>query len=171
MFSPYICESADGLPFHEHANVVSTRSGKSSGSLPSNTQPNLKGSLSKPYQPPQARNEHVNAVFTQSGKSCDPPINPNDQQNDAETPINFDSKEEEESTPTPKSKTPKPVKETLIPKPYKPRIPYPQHLRKEKIEAHYGKFLDMIRAVRINGTLYPIHVRRHLGGRLLASLF
>ncbi|GKD20337.1 hypothetical protein Tco_1222040 [Tanacetum coccineum] len=72
-------------------------------SLPSNTQPNLKGSSSKPYQPPQARNEHVNAVFTRSGKSYDPPINPNNVQNDSETPINFDSDDDdEESTPTPK---------------------------------------------------------------------
>ncbi|GJS50651.1 hypothetical protein Tco_0624013 [Tanacetum coccineum] len=36
-------------------------------SLPSSTQPNPKDSSSKPYQPPQARNEHVNAVFTRSG--------------------------------------------------------------------------------------------------------
>ncbi|GJW19836.1 hypothetical protein Tco_0027272 [Tanacetum coccineum] len=48
------------------------QSGRPLGSLPSNTQPNLKGSSSKPYQPPQARNKHVNAVFTQSGKSYDP---------------------------------------------------------------------------------------------------
>ncbi|GJW47683.1 hypothetical protein Tco_0079329 [Tanacetum coccineum] len=69
-----------------------------------NTQPNPKGSSSKPYQPPQAQNEHVNAVFTQSGKSYDPPTNPNGQQNDSETLINFDSEEEEEeSTPQPKS--------------------------------------------------------------------
>ncbi|GKD90826.1 reverse transcriptase domain-containing protein [Tanacetum coccineum] len=51
-------------------------------------------------------------------------------------PISED--EDEESTPQPKSQTPKPVKETLIPKPYKPKIPYPQRLRKEKIEAQYG---------------------------------
>nr|GEV61199.1 reverse transcriptase domain-containing protein [Tanacetum cinerariifolium] len=53
----------------------------------------------------------------------------------------------EESTPQPQ--TPKP-KEAPSPKPYKPRIPYPQRLRKEKIKAQYRKFLDMIRAVRIN---------------------
>ncbi|GKB20990.1 hypothetical protein Tco_0854913 [Tanacetum coccineum] len=80
-------------------------------SLPSNTQPNPKGSSSKPYQPTQARNEHVNVVFIGSGKYYDPPINPNDQQNDYETPINFDSEDEkEESTPQPKSQTPKPIK-------------------------------------------------------------
>ncbi|GKE01941.1 hypothetical protein Tco_1389924, partial [Tanacetum coccineum] len=58
-----------------------------------------------------------------------PPVNPNDQQNDSENPINFDSDEEDdESTPQPKPKELKPVKDTLIPKPYKPKIPYPQRL-------------------------------------------
>ncbi|GKF72590.1 hypothetical protein Tco_0208704, partial [Tanacetum coccineum] len=115
---------------------VDKQSGRPSGSLPSNTQPNPKGSSSKPYQPPQAQNEQVNVVFTRSGKSYDPPINPNDQPNDFETPINFVSEDEdEEPTPQPKPKDPKPIKETLITKPYKPKIPYPQRLRKEKIEA------------------------------------
>ncbi|GKF40989.1 hypothetical protein Tco_0124331 [Tanacetum coccineum] len=130
---------------------------KPSGSLPSSTQPNSKGSSFKPYQPPQAQNEHVNAVFTQSGKSYDPPINPNDLQNDSQNPINFVSNdEEEESIPQPKSQTQKPVKETKIPKPYKPKILYPQRLRKQKMEAQYGKFLDMIRAVRINVPLVDV---------------
>ncbi|GJR46007.1 reverse transcriptase domain-containing protein [Tanacetum coccineum] len=116
--------------------LADKQSGRPSGSLPSNTQPNLKGSSSKPYQPPQARNEHVNAIFKRSGKSYDPPDNPNDQQNNSKTPINFDSdNEDDEPTPQPKPKTPKPVKETLIPKPYKPKIPYPQRLIIEKMEA------------------------------------
>ncbi|GJZ58014.1 hypothetical protein Tco_0613508, partial [Tanacetum coccineum] len=76
------------------------QSARPSGSLPSNTQPNPKGSLSKPYQPPQAQNEHVNVVFTWSGKYYDPPTNPNNVQNDYETPINFNSDDDdEESTP------------------------------------------------------------------------
>ncbi|GJQ90230.1 hypothetical protein Tco_0001369 [Tanacetum coccineum] len=137
--------------------LADKQSGRPSRSLPSNTQPNPKGSSSKPYQPPQAQNEHVNVIFTWSGKSYDPPINPNDQQNYSKTPINFESKDEEdESTPQPKSQTPKLVKETPIPKPYKPKIPYPQRLRKEKMEAQYGKFLDMIRAVRINVPLVDV---------------
>ncbi|GJS41180.1 hypothetical protein Tco_0566223 [Tanacetum coccineum] len=79
------------------------QSGRPFGSLPSNTQPNPKGSSSKPYQPPQAQNEHVNAIFTRSGKSYDPPDNLNDQQNNFETPINFDSDDEDdEPTPQPK---------------------------------------------------------------------
>ncbi|GKD97575.1 hypothetical protein Tco_1381472 [Tanacetum coccineum] len=114
-------------------------------SLPSNTQPNPRGS--KAYQPPQARNEHVNVVFTRSGKSYNPPDNP-DEQNKSETPINLDSNDEDdEPTPQPKTQTSKQVKETPLPKPYKPKIPHPQCLRKEKMEAQYGKFLDMIRAV------------------------
>ncbi|GJZ23209.1 reverse transcriptase domain-containing protein [Tanacetum coccineum] len=81
------------------------QSGRPFGSLPSNTQPNPKGSSSKPYQPPQAQNEHVNVVFTRSGKTYNPSINPNDQPNDSETPINFDSDDEDdEPTPQPKPK-------------------------------------------------------------------
>ncbi|GKE79666.1 hypothetical protein Tco_1545786 [Tanacetum coccineum] len=98
--------------------LADKQSGRPSRSLPNNTQPNPKGSSSKPYQPPQARNEHVNAIFTRSGKSYDPPVNPNDQ-NESEIPINFDSDDEDdEPTPQPKPKNPKPVKETSIPKHY-----------------------------------------------------
>ncbi|GKD29922.1 reverse transcriptase domain-containing protein [Tanacetum coccineum] len=65
-----------------------------------------------------------------------------------ENPINSDSgDEDDEPTPQPKIQTQKPVKETPLPKPYKPKIPYPQRLRKEKMEAQYGKFLGMIRAI------------------------
>nr|GEW25846.1 reverse transcriptase domain-containing protein [Tanacetum cinerariifolium] len=78
-------------------------------------------------------------------------LNPNDQQNDSENPINFDSDEEdEEPTPQPKTQNPKPVKETSFPKPYKLKIPDPQRLRKEKMEAQYGNFLDMIRELISN---------------------
>ncbi|GKE66279.1 hypothetical protein Tco_1520440, partial [Tanacetum coccineum] len=52
--------------------------------------------------------------------------------------------EDDEPTPQPKTQPPKPVKEKPLPKPYKPKIPYPQRLKKEKMEAQYGKFLDMI---------------------------
>ncbi|GKE65207.1 reverse transcriptase domain-containing protein [Tanacetum coccineum] len=129
--------------------LAEKQSGRPSGSLSSNTQPNPRGNNSKAYQTPQSRNEHMHAVFTRSGKSYDPPVNPNDQQN--ETPINFDrDDEDDEPTPQPKPKNPKPVKEIPIPKPYKPKIPYHQRLRKEKMEAQYGKFLDMIRVVRTN---------------------
>ncbi|GJU28238.1 hypothetical protein Tco_1166859 [Tanacetum coccineum] len=125
--------------------LTDKQSGRPSGSLPSDTQSNPRGNSSKPYQPLQARNEHVNAIFTRSGKNYDPPINLNNQQNNPEPPINFVSDDEdEEPTPQSKAQTPKPVKETPVPKPYKPKIPYPQRLRKEKMEAQYGKFLDMI---------------------------
>ncbi|GKB68342.1 hypothetical protein Tco_0929754 [Tanacetum coccineum] len=137
--------------------LADKQSGRPSRSLPSNTQPNPKGRSSKPYQKPKSRNEHVNGVFTRSGKTYNPPINPNDQPNDSESPINFDSdNEDKEPTPQPKPKELNPVKETLIPKPYKPKIPYPQGLRKEKMEAQYGKFLDMIRAIQINVPLVDV---------------
>nr|GEU84169.1 reverse transcriptase domain-containing protein [Tanacetum cinerariifolium] len=78
--------------------LADKQSGRPSRSLPSNTQPNPRGS--KAYQPLQARNEHVNVVFTRSGKSSDPPDNPNDQQDNFKNPINFDS-DDEDNEPTP----------------------------------------------------------------------
>ncbi|GKF47018.1 hypothetical protein Tco_0136820 [Tanacetum coccineum] len=58
--------------------LADKQSGRPSRSLPSNTQPNPRGGNSNAYQPPQARNEHVNSVFTRSGKSYNPPDNPDD---------------------------------------------------------------------------------------------
>ncbi|GJS60221.1 hypothetical protein Tco_0655005 [Tanacetum coccineum] len=90
-------------------------------SLASNTQPNPRGNDSKAYQPTAlSRIEHVNLY----SEKCD--------------------EEDDEPTPQPKLKDPKLVKETPLPKPYKLKILYPQSLRKEKIEAQYGKFLDII---------------------------
>ncbi|GKE28203.1 reverse transcriptase domain-containing protein [Tanacetum coccineum] len=151
--------------------LADKQSGRPSGSLPSNTQPNLKGHNSKAYQPPQARNEHVNVVFTRSGKSYNPPVNPNDQQDNYETPVNFDSDDEdEEPTPQPKTQNSKIVKETPLPKPYKQKIPYPQRLRKEKMEAQYEKCIDMIRVVRINVPLVDVLTGMPNCGKFLMEL-
>ncbi|GJZ01883.1 reverse transcriptase domain-containing protein [Tanacetum coccineum] len=104
----------DAMTMKMDAQLADKQSGQPSRSLPSNTQPNPEGSLSKPYQPPQARNEHVNAVFTRSGKSYDPPDNPNDR-NENEIPINFDSDDEDdEPTPQPKPKNPKQISAALL---------------------------------------------------------
>ncbi|GKF30714.1 hypothetical protein Tco_0100512, partial [Tanacetum coccineum] len=93
-----------------------------SGFLPSNTQTNPKGRSSKPYQPPQARNEQVNAISTRSGKAYDPPPNPNNSQPHIE--FKSDDEEPTHQTPTPTKET----RETPISKPYKPRIPYRRRL-------------------------------------------
>ncbi|GJY40516.1 putative reverse transcriptase domain-containing protein, partial [Tanacetum coccineum] len=120
--------------------LADKQSGRPSGSLPSNTQPN-------------------------------PQDNLHDQQNNSENPINFDSDDEDdEPTPQPKTQPPKLVKETPLPKPYKPKIPYPQRLRKEKMEAQYGKFLDMIRAVRINVPLVDVLAGMPNYGKFLKEL-
>ncbi|GJS79195.1 reverse transcriptase domain-containing protein [Tanacetum coccineum] len=151
--------------------LADKQSGRPFGSLPRNTQPNPRGNNSKAYQPPQARNEHVNAVFTRSGKSYNPPENSNEEQNKTENPINFDTDDEDdEPTPQPKIQIEKPVKETPLSKPYKPKIMYPQRLRKEKMEAQYGKFLDMIRAMRINIPLVDVLAGMPNYGKFLKEL-
>ncbi|GKA27593.1 reverse transcriptase domain-containing protein [Tanacetum coccineum] len=120
--------------------LADKKCGRPSGSLLSKTQPNPRDNL-------------------------------NDQQNNSETPINFDSdNEDDEPTQKPKTKPPKPVKETSLPKSYKPKIPYPQHLRKEKMEAQCRKFLDMIRAVRINVPLVDVLARIPNYGKFLKEL-
>ncbi|GJW67518.1 reverse transcriptase domain-containing protein [Tanacetum coccineum] len=110
--------------------LADKQSGRPSGSLPSNTQPNPKGHNSKAYQPPQSRNEHVNAVFTRSGKSYNPPVNSNDQQTNSENPINFERKN---GGPIP-------------------------------------KFLDMIRAVRINVPLVDVLAEMPNYGKFLKEI-
>ncbi|GJV68315.1 reverse transcriptase domain-containing protein [Tanacetum coccineum] len=151
--------------------LADKQSGRPFGSLLSNTQPNPKGHNSKAYQPSQSRNEHVNVVFTRSGKSYNPPFNPNNQQDNSETPVNFNSDDEEdEPTPQQKLQNPKQTKETPLPKPYKPKIPYLQRLRKEKIEAQYGKFLDIICSVRINVPLINVLAGMPNYGKFLKEL-
>nr|GEX76723.1 reverse transcriptase domain-containing protein [Tanacetum cinerariifolium] len=119
----------------------------------------------------QARNEHVNAVFTRSVKSYNPPVNPNDQQENSEIPVNFYSDDEDdEPTPQQKTQNSKPAKETPLPKPYKPKILYPQCLRKEKMEAQYRKFLNMIRVVRINIPLIDVLTGMPNYGKFLKEL-
>ncbi|GKB84505.1 reverse transcriptase domain-containing protein [Tanacetum coccineum] len=117
--------------------LADKQSGRPSGSLPSNTQPNPKGHNSKAYQPPQSRN---------------------------------DDDKDEEPTPQPKTQNPKPAKETSLPKPYKPKILYPRRLRKEKMKAQYGKFLNMIRAFRINVPLIDVLAGMPNYGKFLKEL-
>ncbi|GJT13507.1 hypothetical protein Tco_0860549 [Tanacetum coccineum] len=76
------------IKFSRLSNQCSSRP---NGSLPSNTQTNPKPSLinDKPYRPPSARNEHVNAAFTRSGLTYDSPVNLN-----AKTTVIYDDSEE-----------------------------------------------------------------------------
>ncbi|GJV14252.1 reverse transcriptase domain-containing protein [Tanacetum coccineum] len=124
--------------------LADKQSARPSGSLPSNTQPNPQGNPPKSYTPPQAQNVH--------------------------NPDAFDSDDEnEESTPKPQPQIPKP-KEAPTPKPYKPRIPYPQRLRKEKMEAQYQKFLNRIQVVRINVPLVDVLAGMPNYGKFLKEL-
>ncbi|GJV52601.1 hypothetical protein Tco_1448342 [Tanacetum coccineum] len=126
------------------------------GTLPSNTQTNPKPSNSndKPYRPLPTRSEHVNAVLTRSGKTYDPPVNSNAK------PAVFLDDSEDEADEVKKEAEPLPRKPTHADPPpliaYKPKNLYPQCLHKEKMEARYAKFLDMIKEVRINVPLVDV---------------
>ncbi|GKB72312.1 reverse transcriptase domain-containing protein [Tanacetum coccineum] len=126
------------------------------GSPPSNTQTNPKPSPTndKPYRPPSAQNEHVNVVYTRSGLTYDLPVNPN-----AKTAIIYDDSDDEvdEAEKEVEPSSSKQTKSDPLPlKAYKLKIPYPQCLRKEKMEERYAKFIDLIKEVRINVPLIDV---------------
>ncbi|GJR61012.1 reverse transcriptase domain-containing protein [Tanacetum coccineum] len=140
------------------------------GSLPSNTQTNPKPSPSseKPYRPSFTQNGHVNAVSTCSGKTYDPPVNPNDKtiiiHDDNEDEVDEAEIEEELSSFKPTKTDPAPLKS------YKQKIPYPQCLYKEKMVERYAKFIDMIKEVRINVPLVDVLAGMPNYGKFLKDL-
>ncbi|GKE16286.1 hypothetical protein Tco_1423863, partial [Tanacetum coccineum] len=103
-------------------------SSQPTGSLPSNTQTNPKPNSTneKPYRPPSARNEHMNAVFIRSGLTYDYPVNPNAKttviHDDSEDEVDEAEKEGEPSSSKQSESDPPSLKA------YKPKIPYPQRL-------------------------------------------
>ncbi|GJS89621.1 reverse transcriptase domain-containing protein [Tanacetum coccineum] len=140
------------------------------GSLLSNTQTNWKPNLTndKPYRPPPSRNEHVNAVFTRSGKTYDPPVNPNAKttviHDDSANEVDDAQKEVEPSSSKQTKSDPPPLKA------YKPKIPYSQRLRKEKMEERYVKFIDLIKEVRMNVPLVDVLASMPNYGKFLKDL-
>nr|XP_043630043.1 uncharacterized protein LOC122601340 [Erigeron canadensis] len=62
------------------------------------------------------------------------------------------------STPNPPIATPvaKPAFVEPEVKVYKPKIPFPQRLRKDKLKEQYGKFMDIIKSVYINVSLVDL---------------
>ncbi|GJS71640.1 hypothetical protein Tco_0704481 [Tanacetum coccineum] len=110
----------------------------------------------------------MNAVFTRNGKTYDPPVNPNDKttiiHDDSEDEAD-EAKIEEESSSSKPAKTDPPLLKT-----YKPKISYPQSLRKEKMEERYTKYIDMIKEVRINVPLVDVLVGMPNYGKFLKDL-
>nr|XP_043619772.1 uncharacterized protein LOC122591576 [Erigeron canadensis] len=113
------------------------------------------------YKGPQHRNETVNAISTRSGKVVSSPIDKSCVSNVSPQVKQFDEDVDEEvemesplvvTTPVPKAT---PIKEPEV-KPYKPKVPFPQRLRKEKIQEQYNKFFNMIKSVTINVPLVDL---------------
>ncbi|XP_022881027.1 uncharacterized protein LOC111398341 [Olea europaea var. sylvestris] len=109
-------------------------------SLPSNTEVNPK--------------EHAQAITTRNGVQL-----PERQVNDPEanreemSPEVEETLEQEEQTkePTPSAnKENSRDKETAIVNPYEPPIPFPQRLKKQKMEQQYKKFLEVFKKLHIN---------------------
>ncbi|GJY57843.1 reverse transcriptase domain-containing protein [Tanacetum coccineum] len=110
----------------------------------------------------------VNVVFTRSGKTYDPPVNPNVK------PDVFLDYSEDEDDEVEKEDEPLPNKPTHADPPplkaYKLKISYHQHLHKENMEARCAKILDMIKEVRINVPLVDALVGMPNYGKFLKDL-
>ncbi|GKB52994.1 hypothetical protein Tco_0903747 [Tanacetum coccineum] len=103
-----------------------------------------------------------------NGKTYDPPVNLN-----AKTTIIHDDSEDEadESEKEVESSSFKQTKSDPPPlKAYKPKISYPQCLRKEKMEERYAKFIDLIKEVRINVPLVDVLAGLPNYGKFLKDL-
>nr|XP_043611648.1 uncharacterized protein LOC122583293 [Erigeron canadensis] len=133
-------------------------SNRQQGTLPSNTQQNPKTSGSNDggnkYQHPNVRNEHVNAITTRFGKVVNSPISP-PISSATNVPIQVDSESEDdqvdeeivvEPNPTVKSPAVSSTSTTPVAKPavvdpevkaYKPKVPFPQRLKKDKLREQY----------------------------------
>ncbi|PPS19993.1 hypothetical protein GOBAR_AA00591 [Gossypium barbadense] len=90
------------------------------GSLPSNTEPNP--------------NEHVKAVILRSGKVL--------AESERKPPYEDDRTEGDEGKPE--------NNDNPMPKEYKPPIPYPTKLKKDRIDAQFDKFLELFKLLHIN---------------------
>nr|XP_043619673.1 uncharacterized protein LOC122591472 [Erigeron canadensis] len=138
-------------------------SNRQQGSLASNTQQNPKPSGSNngsnKYQHPNVRNEHVNAITTQSDKVVNSPISP-PLSSATNVPMQVDSEDEDEQvdeeivvkpnqavkppavplTSTTPVATPVAKPAVVEPQvnPYKPKIPFPQKLKKDKLKEQYA---------------------------------
>ncbi|KAK1439692.1 hypothetical protein QVD17_05512 [Tagetes erecta] len=100
------------------------------GGLPGNTETNPKG--------------HVKAITTRSGKTTEPVPSPSSQ------PV-VEEEETESPDEVPLRRSPASTARSKEPvKPYNPPIPYPGRLKKQKMEEHYGKFLELFKQLHIN---------------------
>nr|GEV48926.1 hypothetical protein [Tanacetum cinerariifolium] len=139
-------------------------SSRPTGSLPSNTQTNPKPSPTNenPYRPRSTQNEHVNVIFTQSGLTYDPPINPNAKttviHDDSKDVVDEAEKEVESSSSKQTESDPPPLKAYLY------------CIRKEKIEERYAKFIDLIKEVMINVPLVDVLAGMPNYGKFLKDL-
>nr|XP_043617415.1 uncharacterized protein LOC122589192 [Erigeron canadensis] len=138
--------------------------------LPSNTQQNPKpqqnnqGSGTK-YNHPNARNEQVNAITTRVGNT----YNSANALPNVVTPLvqveqEGTMDEEIEMEPNPAVKVPvvpsknveKPTVETPSVRPYQPKVPFPQRLKRGKIKENFKKLVELIQNVNISVPLVDL---------------
>ncbi|GKC29262.1 reverse transcriptase domain-containing protein, partial [Tanacetum coccineum] len=124
--------------------------------------------MKRQTMPTEAIEEEVTEETTTSGLTYDSPVNPN-----AKTTVIHDDSEDEVDEAEKEVATYSSKQTKYDPPPlkaYKLKIPYPQRLRKEKMEERYAKFIDLIKEVRINVPLVDVLADMPNYGKFLKDL-
>ncbi|XP_070020570.1 uncharacterized protein [Nicotiana sylvestris] len=119
------------------SQLATLMSGQIKGSLPSNTEKNPK--------------EHLKAISLRSGKTLDDPYadrqgNPQEVEQVNESKNKKDSELLKEQ----KDKGKKVQENELMTNPYSVPLPFPQKLKREKLDKQFSKFLEMLKQLYIN---------------------
>nr|GEW35052.1 hypothetical protein [Tanacetum cinerariifolium] len=145
----------------EHAEIISSMKNPVSGS-------SVEASQRRRNLITQASKTRDQVVMKICGKTYNPPASPK-----TKTVVYLDDSEDE-AEEVEKEAKPLPNKPTQTDTPplkdYKPKIPYPQRLNKEKMEARYANFLDMIKEVWINVPLVDVLAGMPNYGKFLKDL-
>nr|GEV27998.1 hypothetical protein [Tanacetum cinerariifolium] len=124
--------------------------------------------MKKPTMPTKVFEDEDIEETTMSGLTYDSPVNPNAKttviHGDSDAEVD-EGKIEVEPSSSKQTKSDPPPLEV-----YKPKISYPQRLRKENMEERYAKFIDLIKEVRINVPLVDVLTGMPNYGKFLKDL-
>ncbi|CAM8885097.1 unnamed protein product [Rhodiola kirilowii] len=105
-----------------------------------------------PSQPDVNSTEHINAITLKSGRVLPTPQRkPNSNEKEIEAEVANENSEVELQTPMEEEKK---EEEPVLTRKYVPMIPFPQRLYKGKLDAHFQRFVEMLKKLYVT---LPFH--------------
>ncbi|GKC56692.1 reverse transcriptase domain-containing protein [Tanacetum coccineum] len=164
-------ETGKTTNLHEHLSRLCSQQLETASQITRDAVTILTKTASRTYKKkkPTMHTEDIEeADIKETTTTYDPPVNPNAKttiiHDDSEDEVDEAEKEVESSSSKQTKSSPPSLKA------YKPKIPYPQRLRKEKMEERYAKFIDLIKEIRINIPLVDVLAGMPNYGKFLKDL-